>query len=234
MVNVCFMNSGLSYTSQGERKVLKTQIRKAGITKIEKEEKKETVDDNLKRKNFEALCREFPDVAFVVRESDMWNGNADYNGICNTNSFSYPDKVSIVLDEEILEKYEKDYRNIIGTIRGIINNYGQIQANARGVHKYTAVNLHYALEGLSFNQTLWPDAVSLKNNSSSQNAYPQKKSNINTGDNHYQALLMKIQHDSLEKLYNLGENKVYLNMEKCHAAQAKKGTMMYQKNFLYK
>lgn len=209
-------------SAQTERKVLKRQIRKAGISRTE-EEPKTTVDENTKRKNFTALCKEFPSVAFVVEDA-----TADYRGICDTSSFGDKEKVSINLVEDILVNYEENHDYIAGVIKGIINNYDIIKSEARGEEKYTSVTLHYTVNGLTYFQTCWPDYPDKYRNPSTQISSAQSKSNIIADDNHYQALLMKVQHESLERLFHVGENK-----HKHYATQPKKVAKMYQRQFIY-
>ena len=113
--------------------------------------------------NFKEICEMFPDVSFVV--VDDGGGFLDgYEGICKTGSFSYLGTPSIMLNEELLERFhasEEDNKNITAIIKTLTKDYSywgvsfarmgdQVSPNG---YFYTALDIHYNKKGeLVFSQ----------------------------------------------------------------------------------
>lgn len=113
--------------------------------------------------NFKEICEMFPGVSFVV-VGDRCNPLSEYEGICKTGSFSYLDTPSIILNEEILERFhasEKDNKNIIAIIKTLTENYSYWgvsyarmadSVNPNGC-SYVAIDIHYNKDGdLTFSE----------------------------------------------------------------------------------
>lgn len=113
--------------------------------------------------NFKEICEMFPGVSFVVVGDG--SGYLDgYEGICKTGSFSYLGIPSIMLNEELLERFhasEEDNRDITAIIRTLTKDYSywgvsfarmgdQVSPNG---YSYTALDIHYNKKGkLVFSQ----------------------------------------------------------------------------------
>lgn len=113
--------------------------------------------------NFKEICEMFPNVSFVV-VSDGSGFLDGYEGICKTGSFSYLGTPSIMLNEELLERFhssEEDNRNIIAIIKMLTRDYSywgvsfarmgdSVSPNG---YSYTAIDIHYSEKGnLTFSQ----------------------------------------------------------------------------------
>lgn len=75
--------------------------------------------------NFKEICEMFPGVSFVV-VGDGGGFLDGYEGICKTGSFSYLVTPSIMLNEELLERFhasEEDNKNITAIIRTLTKDY---------------------------------------------------------------------------------------------------------------
>ena len=105
----------------------------------------------------------FPDVSFVV-VGDGGGYIDGYEGICKTGSFSYLGTPSIMLNEELLERFhasEEDNQNITAIIKTLTKDYSywgvsfakmgdQVSPNG---YSYTALDIHYNKKGyLTFSQ----------------------------------------------------------------------------------
>lgn len=113
--------------------------------------------------NFKEICDMFPSVSFVVI-GDRCNPLSEYGNICKTGSFSYLGTPSIMLNEEILERFhasEEDNKNITAIIRTLTRDYSywgvsfarlgdSVSPNG---YSYTAIDIHYNEKGnLTFSQ----------------------------------------------------------------------------------
>lgn len=113
--------------------------------------------------NFKEICDMFPGVSFVVI-GDRCNPLSEYGNICKTGSFSYLGTPSIMLNEEILERFhasEEDNKNITAIIKTLTRDYSywgvsfarlgdRVSPNG---YSYTAIDIHYNEKGnLTFSQ----------------------------------------------------------------------------------
>ena len=103
--------------------------------------------------NFKEICEMFPGVSFVV-VGDGGGFLDGYEGICKTGSFSYLGTPSIMLNEELLERFhasEEDNKNITAIIRTLTRDYSywgvsfarlgdSVSPNG---YSYTAIDIHY-------------------------------------------------------------------------------------------
>lgn len=188
------------------------------------EEKKESESTDVM--NFATLCKKFPNISFVVVDS-IDAIKQEYTGVCNTDAFGNLDKISIMIDEDVIKKLDNDYDNIELMIKFISDYYEHIKVNAMSSGcEYTAVTLHYTDTGeLSYTQSLWFDVpilcreAGIKGNTSF---------NIDTNEKYLQTYLMNIQNEVFEKLFEIGENDQD-NKFKSGSECAKK----YQEHFMY-
>lgn len=124
--------------------------------------------------NFKEICEMFPGVSFVV-VGDKCNPLSEYGGICKTGSFSYLDTPSIILNEEILERFhasEKDNKNIIAIINTLTKEYAYWgvayarmadRVNPNGC-SYVAIDIHYNEKGeLTFSEICTNDGPFFEN-----------------------------------------------------------------------
>ncbi|MCH5267077.1 MAG: hypothetical protein J1E62_01930 [Lachnospiraceae bacterium] len=124
--------------------------------------------------NFKEICEMFPGVSFVVI-GDRYNPLGEYEGICKTGSFSYLGTPSIILNEEILERFhasEEDNKNIIAIIGTLTRNYSYWgvsyaklgdSVNPNGC-SYLAIDIHYHKDGyLTFSEICTNDGPFFEN-----------------------------------------------------------------------
>ena len=62
--------------------------------------------------DFRALCKEFPNVSFVVVD-EIGELQPEYKGICNTSTFGDFEQVSIMIEEKVIENLDKDWDECI-------------------------------------------------------------------------------------------------------------------------
>ena len=58
-------------------------------------------------RDFRALCKKFPNVAFVVVD-EIGGLQSEYKGICNTSVFGDFAQISIEIDKEVIENLDND------------------------------------------------------------------------------------------------------------------------------
>lgn len=165
---------------------------------------------SLKLKNFEEISKLFPDISFIV-VADYGEIKTEYSGISNTSAFSYKNKVSIALHEDVVGNWDKDRENIIESIKGIKNEWSiiannlEMPDNKTGKNcEYTFANLHYkqASKELSYSQCFassqcFADFVSGPYNNDKQ---PNK-------DRYFKNILLNKQNEMYDILFKVGRKK---------------------------
>lgn len=181
-------------------------------------------------KNFASLCKQFPDIAFVVVDY-LGSPVPEYNGICNTAAFGDLNKVSIRINEEVIEKLDEDFDNIIKMIQYKEDTYSYVKDNAEiSGCKTTAADLCYDGTKLIYMQVLWPDydAPDIYRKTGSLKPSSSDYTNIDLNEKYLQDFLLNMQHKTYDKLFKLGES------DKDEVKSRQKYVEKYQKHFLYR
>lgn len=189
------------------------------MNKIEEVDEKTLSEEH----NFRALCKKFPEISFVVVDG-TGAPLSKYSGICNTSAFGDFGQISIEVDEEIIKNLANDWDNIVTKIQMISDHYDEFVAFARAEPNclYTGITLCYGSAGkISWIQSYWSEPPT----------YLREYwdlDDLRTNDKYLQALLLKMQKDVFDKLFEIGEDKQEHKMK-----TASKAVEEYQEHFVY-
>lgn len=162
--------------------------------------------------DFRALCKEFPNVSFVVVD-EIGELQPEYKGIRNTSAFGDFGQVSIMIEEKVIENLDQDWDDAVTMIQGISDHYDEIvgHVKASSACNYTMVKIHYAsaenclgVGNLSYTQMLCFDPPEYYREFGDDVALGGY---LDVKEKYLQAFLMKIQIDVFDKLFEIGEDK---------------------------
>lgn len=223
--------SNIYYESKNTQKNVLEIVKDSKAQKhIEKsshtQEQSETKTKPNNVQNFARLCEKFPDIAFVVIDS-IGGILPEYNGICNTAAFGELDKVSMRIDEKVIEKLEDDFDYISMTIENVAFNYQDVKNNAVASGcRYASADIRYDGATLVRMQTLY---VKYPPKLARETGFLEPSLREDTNQKYFQTFLLNIQYEVYNKLWEIGEE----DAEKDHPKLEKKYAEEYQKHFLY-
>lgn len=183
--------------------------------------------------DFYALCKKFPKVSFVVVD-EIGELQWEYSGICDTSTFGNFGQISIAIHKDVMENIDNDWDNVVAMIQWMSDHYDEIVGHAKATSsfEYTYVTINYPpvgnyfkIGGLSYMQTICSGPpLSLRTFGEGVEA----EESLNINEQYLRSFLMKIQNNTLDKLFEIGEGK-----QEHKTKTASKAVEEYQEHFVY-